>query len=648
MRKRLFPLATLALFLTAISCSNDSPTGPDGGGGPEDPDGWFWQNPKPFGYTINSIDAPATDVAIAVGPAGLILRTTDGGATWIHQDSGTETDLEGVSFFDARVGFALGGSSLLHTSDGGSTWTDVRANAPFPPRGVSATGALSASLVGRVGEFAQTTDGGLSWTPRPLPGPDTPYDIDFVSPSTGFISTFDWNARVVVALSTTDGGANWTRVATGLDFILNDLFAWDANNAWIVGFKGMVIRTSDGGLNWTPSTVAGTSSGNVLTSVAFLSASTGYATMAPDIIHKTIDSGVTWSVVYDRSPHRLNDIAFANASQGIVVGVGGTTLRSTNGGNNWTNTTQAVALYSLQDVSFTSTQRGSAVGFDQIVSTTNGGSTWIDQAPNQVGQPAEYLRAVSFADASHGAAVGDDGEILWTNDGGQIWVRKTSPTDRDLLGVHVLNAQTATIVGGGRGDGMVILKTTDGGDNWQQQLNTAASDSTLESVWMIDANLGIAIGYDDDNYDGIILRTTDGGDSWAALTGFDQSAFFYYDVCFVGANLGFIVGYDDDESEGLILRTTDGGVTWEHRASGQDLEALNSVSFADANHGIVVGDGFRQSGQISVTTNGGLTWQEQITGIGLNFHGVAMPSAGTATIVGDTGAILRTTTGGVR
>jgi photosystem II stability/assembly factor-like uncharacterized protein len=298
------------------------------------------------------------------------------------------------------------------------------------------------------------------------------------------------------------------------------------------------------------------------------------------------------------------------------------------------------------DVSFTSAQRGTAVGFDEIVSTTDGGSTWTNQAPNQVGQPAQYLRAVSFADGSHGAAVGDDGEILWTDDGGQSWLRKTSPTNRDLLGVHVLDAQTATIVGGGRGHGMEIMKTLDGGDTWEQQLDTAASDSTLESVWMIDENIGIAVGYDDNNYDGIILRTTDGGDNWAAVTGFNQSATFYYDVCFVDAALGFIVGYDDGANEGLILRTTDGGLTWEHRASDLGYKQLNSVSFADRDNGIVVGDRFRQSAQIAVTTDGGLSWQEQVSGVGSNFHGVAMPSAGTATIVGDNGVILRTTTGG--
>jgi hypothetical protein len=40
------------------------------------------------------------------------------------QDSGTDSDLFGVSFTDASTGWAVGfGGTILHTDDGGLTWT---------------------------------------------------------------------------------------------------------------------------------------------------------------------------------------------------------------------------------------------------------------------------------------------------------------------------------------------------------------------------------------------------------------------------------------------------------------------------------------------------------------------------------------------
>jgi photosystem II stability/assembly factor-like uncharacterized protein len=55
-----------------------------------------------------------------VGVGGTIVRTTDGGATWTPQASGTTNILHGVSFVDANTGTAVGDSgTILRTDTGG-------------------------------------------------------------------------------------------------------------------------------------------------------------------------------------------------------------------------------------------------------------------------------------------------------------------------------------------------------------------------------------------------------------------------------------------------------------------------------------------------------------------------------------------------
>jgi photosystem II stability/assembly factor-like uncharacterized protein len=60
----------------------------------------------------------------AFGLHAAILRTTDGGATWTTQSSGTASGLVGVSCPDANTYTATGAfGMILRTTNGGATWT---------------------------------------------------------------------------------------------------------------------------------------------------------------------------------------------------------------------------------------------------------------------------------------------------------------------------------------------------------------------------------------------------------------------------------------------------------------------------------------------------------------------------------------------
>src|SRR5207249_11370738 len=66
----------------------------------------------------------------AVGDSGTILRTTDGGNSWVPQSSGTGNTLFGIAFIDTNTATAVGGacgiggeSTIVRTTDGGNTWT---------------------------------------------------------------------------------------------------------------------------------------------------------------------------------------------------------------------------------------------------------------------------------------------------------------------------------------------------------------------------------------------------------------------------------------------------------------------------------------------------------------------------------------------
>jgi photosystem II stability/assembly factor-like uncharacterized protein len=106
------------------------------------------------------------NAGIAVGTEGTILRTTDGGATWARQSSGTTAVLYGVSFVNADTATVVGydGTTrlpvILRTTDGGATWTPQESGTNNSLGGVFFVDANTGWAVGGGGTILHTTTGG--------------------------------------------------------------------------------------------------------------------------------------------------------------------------------------------------------------------------------------------------------------------------------------------------------------------------------------------------------------------------------------------------------------------------------------------------------------------------------------------------------
>ena len=108
---------------------------------------------------------------------------------------------------------------------------------------------------------------------------------------------------------------------------------------------------------------------------------------------------------------------------------------------------------------------------------------------------------------------------------------------------------------------------------WQNRL---PQGNTLQDFSFIDTNNGFAVGAR-----GTILKTTDGGNNWEIVAGATEDDL--YSVSFTDPNTGTVVG-----NFGAILRTTDGGNHWTIQRDGIS-DVLFGVSFTDANNGTAVG-----------------------------------------------------------
>ena len=261
----------------------------------------------------------------------------------------------------------------------------------------------------------------------------------------------------------------------------------------------------------------------------------------------------------------LEEVWFIDSLNGWIVGDVGTSIFTSDGGQNW----NAVNLTAedLEDIAFLNSSIGLIVGDNGLIfRTTNGGTTWIQVSSGT----STNLRAVAFGDGGRAYVGGRNGTILRSTDDGAMWSVEETGSVR-YRNAAAKGTQFAWIVG----DGGVIRATIDGGVSWFSQSSGTGSD--LKGVFFLTSLEGWIAGQNS-----TLLYTNDGGTSWISRnTGINVGPDA---VFFLNSNEGWAVG-----NSGAIFHTTNGGLNWFIENSNTTHE-LNDVFFADANHGWAVGD----------------------------------------------------------
>ena len=322
----------------------------------------------------------------------LLALALPASAQWRAQSSPTDAELRGLSVVSARVAWASGTrGTVLRTTDGGATWVQhvVPDASALDFRAIAATSSQVAHVlsIGDSSRIYRTTDGGRSWSLR------------FMSTRKG--SFFDaiqfWDARHGIAMSdpvdgrfllvtTDDGGENWMAVpADRVPAALPGEGAFAASgtclavlgksDVWLVSGGSAVARvyhSPDRGRSWTVHDTpirAGVGSAGIF-SIAFRDPTHGAIAggdyQQPALrgrnLAVTSDGGVTWTLTDSVSSPAGYRSAVAFLPGGgsrtlVAVGLTGTDV-SRDGGGNWA----PVDSVPYNTVVFASSGAGWAVG----------------------------------------------------------------------------------------------------------------------------------------------------------------------------------------------------------------------------------------------------------------------------------------------
>ncbi|MBL7129660.1 MAG: T9SS type A sorting domain-containing protein [Ignavibacteria bacterium] len=178
---------------------------------------------------------------------------------------------------------------------------------------------------------------------------------------------------------------------------------------------------------------------------------------------------------------------------------------------------------------------------------------------------------------------------------------------------------------------VLFLTITDVYSQWIPQ--TSGTTWNLRGVSFINANTGTVVGVS-----GTIRRTTNGGTNWFSQS--VDSAIHLNDVDLFDVNTGMAVGWTTDSAVILYMIIQNEG--WERDTEVQEPCQTRSLVYINVYTATVVGD----SGTIIKTTNGGTNWFSQTSGTTNDLRGVSFTDVNTGTVVGQNGTIIKTTNGG--
>jgi len=287
----------------------------------------------------------AGNTGLAVGHAGLILETTDGGKTWAKakEQPPTQLAMHGVAIVGDRS-IAVGQKGLVLVRIGRGAWRKIDSGTDMRLLRVALNKHGVAVAVGAFGTLLRSTDGGESWRS--------------IAPN--------W-AELYKAGDSTDEFAAVRDEPT--NYVVK---VFDDGSILIGGEYGQINHSTDGGLTWAPVFQAQSDdSGTIPPTIFGMNIGddgVGYASGQDGLILKTSDAGTSWTRLSSGSKASLFDIDATGDGRVIAIGMRAG-LVSGDGGSSWR------ALHAL-DVSlnwYSGLSRGASTPADALFAVGHSG-----------------------------------------------------------------------------------------------------------------------------------------------------------------------------------------------------------------------------------------------------------------------------------
>lgn len=308
---------------------------------------------------LHAIEVLGRKVAWAVGDHGTVWRTSDGGESWSLLQVPADLSLRSVCFLSKRVGEGQVGTSqiawlagrgtrpytrsgygvILKTTDGGKSWLTLGEGQVLPPlnyvrffgpnEGVAAGEATPDFPTG----VLTTQDGGETW--QPAPGKQTAgwYAAAFTELNDGIVTGPRGRISLVAGTNVAPPRIDASSLR-GIRAVASD----DGLTAWAVGDGATVLSSSNGGVSWESLNASFPPELSRFVDFAAVSAVKDkvWVTGNPGgCVWHSRDAGASWTRQATGHSPPIHALHFSTEEVGFAVGAFGTILRTTDGGSSW-------------------------------------------------------------------------------------------------------------------------------------------------------------------------------------------------------------------------------------------------------------------------------------------------------------------------
>jgi len=564
-------------------------------------DRWTWRNPRPQANDLHHI-VFGNGRYVAGGEGGALVTSTNG-TDWtavpLNNEYSVVSLASGNGVFAALISDSAG-LPLVFTSDDGLTWapreipglhyltTIAFAKGEFHAYGLPVGGATPRQAV---------SVNGVTWNSTLAPS------FAFAPDSLAYGNGIYVAAAYYYFFVSTDG-VQFTRVAVPNSGFRRITFG---NGQFIaVGYYGGIWTSTDG-IRWTQR-----NSGTVL-NLAGLAAGNGrFIVVGDDGTLLTSTDGAAWTAGNPGTGKNLNDVLF-DGTQFMLCGNDGVILTSADGAI-WTDR-RGGRTDDLEGIVYTN-GLFVAVGGDGTILTSINGMQWTARnSPN-----SRNLHDITYA-AGQFVAVGQRGTVL-TSPNGINWTSRSTPTTNYLQRVTYGNGRYVAV-----GTGGTVIGSTNG-IQWQLHSNNLPANTEMEGVAFGKGRFVIVGGYfaqADSDAHSITLVSTNGTD-WLAVSN---------DVGKILRGVAF--GNDHFQAvgnDGITVFSTN-GLDWlapDSVLAVPPYQNLRHITYA-AGRFIAVGN---EGAVVSLRSN----WIQHASIVSQNLHDIAF-GAGKFVAVGNEGAIVQ-------
>lgn len=274
-------------------------------------------------FNLNDVFFTSNDSGVAVGDNGKLVKTVNGGTTWVESTPFSTCNSYAVHFVSADSGWVAGACGVYFTSNGGLNWTLQTTANGQTVNDLFFYNRMIGWAVGDKMTILSTVDGGANWSISTLPSnvPDNPLlAVYFRDANNGWIGGGE------KLHYTTNGGTSWSQ---GSSMLIDWIYSMDFgdNNAGVAaGMAGSATYTFNWGTDWNFDGSI-TPSYETIYGVDFSSPLSVYAVGRDGLIYYSNNAGSTWSPQNSGVTNHLQAVNFPSSNIGYAVGDGGKIIK---------------------------------------------------------------------------------------------------------------------------------------------------------------------------------------------------------------------------------------------------------------------------------------------------------------------------------